>query len=71
MVHTAMTVAARSALNLEILCRCFALVCDFLVFDDLPLIETGEASSLDSGDMDKHIFSAGLRLNKAVPLFAN
>ncbi len=31
--------------------------------------ETGsaEAGSLDSGDMYKHIFSAGLRLNKAVP----
>ena len=33
--------------------------------------ETGsaEAGSLDSGDMYKHIFSAGLRLNKAVPFW--
>jgi len=56
------------ALNLEIFCRGFSLVRDFLVFDNLPFIETGEAGSLDSRDMDKHIFSAGLRLNKAVPL---
>src|SRR5271170_2854983 len=33
-----------SALNLQILCRRFALVCDFFVFDDLPLIQTAEAS---------------------------
>jgi len=71
LVHTAMTVAARSALNLEILCRCFSFVRDFLVFDNLTLSETAEAGFLDSRDMDKHIFSAGLRLNKAVPLFAN
>ena len=58
--------AAISALNLNILCRCFALIRDFLVFDNLPFIETGEAGSLDSRDMDKHIFAAALRLNKSV-----
>jgi hypothetical protein len=30
------------ALNLEILCRCFSLVRDFLVFDNLPLVEAAE-----------------------------
>ena len=35
-------------MNLEILCRCFSLVRDFLVFDNLPLIETAEAGLLDS-----------------------
>ena len=56
------------ALNLEIFCRRFSFARDFFVFDDLPLSETTEAGSLDRRDMDKHIFSAGLRLNKAVPL---
>jgi hypothetical protein len=68
LVHIAMNGCTRSALNLQIFCRCFSLIRDFLVFDNLPLIETAEAGFLDSGDMDKHIFSACLRLNKAVPL---
>src|SRR5208283_430621 len=55
------------ALNLEILCRCFALARDFLVLDNLPFIETGEAGSLDSRDMDELIFAAALRLNESVP----
>src|ERR1700674_5445912 len=59
---------ARSAVNLEILRRCFALVGDFIVFDDLPLIQAAEAGLLDSRDMDKHVLSASaLRLNKSVP----
>jgi hypothetical protein len=57
----------KSALNPEILCRCFAFVRDFVVFDNLPLIETAETGLLDSRYMDKHIFSAILRLNKSVP----
>ena len=48
----------RSAVNLEILRRCFALVGDFIVFDDLPLIQPAEAGLLDSRDMDKYIPSA-------------
>jgi hypothetical protein len=40
-------ISARSALKLEVLCRRFSLVRDFLVFDDLPLIETAEASGKD------------------------
>ena len=32
----------------------------------LPLIEAVDPGSLDSRDMDKHIFSAALRLNKSV-----
>jgi hypothetical protein len=31
-------------------CRCFSFVRDFLVFDNLPLIEAGEAGFLDSRD---------------------
>src|SRR5208282_4530973 len=58
--------SARSALNLEILCRCFSFVCDFFVFDNLPFIEAGEAGFLHRRDMDKHVFSAGLRLNKSI-----
>src|SRR6266511_3837795 len=59
----------RSALHLDILCRRFALIRDFLVFDDLPFIQTAETGPLDRRDMDKHIFSApALRLNKSVAL---
>ena len=67
MVHIAVTVAARSALNLQMFCRRFSFARDFFVFDNLPLGETAEAGSLDSRDMNKHIFSAGLRLNKSIP----
>ena len=58
--------AASSALNLQIFRRCLSLVRDFLVLDNLTLIETAEAGSLDSRDMDEHVFSAALRLNKSV-----
>jgi hypothetical protein len=57
----------RSALNLEIFCRCFSLVGDFLIFDNLPFIEAAETGFLDGRDMDKHIFSTTLRLNKSIP----
>ena len=43
-------------------CGCFSFVRDFLVFDNLPLIEALEAGFLDSRDMDKHILAAVLRL---------
>ena len=59
----------KSALNLEVLSRSFAPVRDFLVFDDLPLIETAEAGSFDRRDVDKHISAAAtLRLNEPKPL---
>ena len=58
-----------SALKFQIFCRCFSLASDFFVFDNLPFIETGEAGSLDRRDMDKHIFSAGLRLIKPYPFW--
>src|SRR6478752_7459000 len=42
---------------------------DFLVFDDLPLIETAEAGSFDRRDVDKHISAAAtLRLNEPIAL---
>ena len=59
-------ISARLALNPKIFRRRFALVRDFVVFDDLPLIETAEAGFLDGRDMDEHIFSAALRRNKSV-----
>jgi len=59
---------AQSALNFEIFGRCLALIGNLIVLDDLPLIQTAEASLLDSGNMDKHVLSASaLRLNKPVP----
>jgi hypothetical protein len=60
--------AAGSALDLEVLCGRFALVRDFFVFDDLPLIEAAKAGFLDSRDMDKYVFAAVLRLNETVTL---
>ena len=38
------------------------------VFDHLPVIDSIEAGFLDSRDMDKHIFSATLRLNEPIAL---
>ena len=59
----------KSALNLEALSRNFAPVRDFLVFDDLPLIETAEAGSFDRRDVDEHIFTAAtLRLDEPIAL---
>jgi hypothetical protein len=42
----------RLAVNLKIFRRCFSLIGNFIVFDDLPLIQTAEASLFDGGDMD-------------------
>ena len=59
----------KSGLNLEVLSRSFAPVRDFLVFDDLPLIETAEAGSFDRRDVDEHIFTAAaLRLDEPIAL---
>jgi hypothetical protein len=44
---------ARLAVNLKIFRRCFSLIGNFIVFDDLPLIQAAEASLFDGGDMDK------------------
>src|SRR4029077_12620197 len=56
-----------SALNPQMLCRCFTPVRDFLVFNDLSFIEPAETGSLDCRDVDKHILAAALRLNKSAP----
>jgi hypothetical protein len=59
---------ANSALNLKILCRRFAPVRDLLVFDDLPLIESGQTSAFDCRNVNKHILAAARRLNKSISL---
>jgi hypothetical protein len=46
------------SLDLEILRRRFALVGDFFVFDNLPLIQTAETSLLDRRNVDENVFSA-------------
>jgi hypothetical protein len=53
-----------SALNLQIFRRGLASVRDFLVFNGLTLVQTGEAGFLDRRDVNKHIFAATLRLKK-------
>jgi hypothetical protein len=59
----------RSALNLEILCWCFASIRDFLIFDNLPLIQTAKTGSLNGRDVDEHVFAtAARRLNEAIAL---
>jgi hypothetical protein len=57
-----------SALNLEILSRSFALVWDFVALDNLPFIQTAEASLLDCGNVDETALSAAtLWLNESIP----
>jgi hypothetical protein len=51
--HQAHHALGKSALNLQIFCRCFSLVRNFLVFDNLLLIETAEAGSPDSRDIGR------------------
>jgi hypothetical protein len=48
------------------LCRCFTLVRDFLVFDDLPFIEPAEAGALHRRNVYEHVLAAALRLDEAV-----
>ena len=57
-----------SALNFEIFCGNLSLVRDFLVFDDLPLIEGRQASSFDGRNVDKHILSSAVRLDESITL---
>ena len=47
--------------------RCLSFARDFLVLDNLSLVEAAEAGFLDSRDVNEHIFAAALRLNKSVP----
>ena len=56
-----------SALNLQVLRRGLAAVRHFLVFDHLALIEGGQTSPLDRGNMDEDILAATtLRLDEPV-----
>src|SRR3984957_10269973 len=50
------------------LCRCYTLVRDFLVFDDLPFIEPAEAGALHRRNVYEHVLAAALRLDEAVTL---
>jgi hypothetical protein len=59
-LNTWRLLSARSALKLEMFCRCFSFVRDFLVFDNLPLIEAAEASFLDSRDMVRRLSAPAL-----------
>jgi hypothetical protein len=63
--HLAILLAG-SALNRQIFCRCFSLVRYFLVFDTLPSLRLLKPALSTARDMNKHIFSAALRLNKSV-----
>ena len=38
------------------------------IFDDLPLIESGQTSPFDSRNVNKHILTASRRLNKSISL---
>ena len=46
----------KSALNFQVLCCRFASIRD--LFDDLPFIQTTEASLFDCRDVDKNVSSA-------------
>src|SRR6185437_8175477 len=58
----------RSTLNPQILRRCLAPIRDQLEFDRLPLVERGKAGTLHRRDVDEDVFTAALRLDKAVTL---
>src|SRR5215510_11673199 len=52
----------------EILRRLLAAVADHFIFDRLTLIESGQAGTLDRGDMDEYVFAAALGLNEPIAL---
>jgi hypothetical protein len=58
-------------LNFEIFRRGLAAIRDFLVLENLTLIQTRQAGLFDSRNMDKDILPTALRLNEPVSLFAN
>ena len=60
-----MTTPAR---GLEIFRRRLSPVRDFLVLDDLTVIQSRETGLLHRQDMDENVPTAVLRLNKPVPL---
>jgi hypothetical protein len=53
-----------SALDFEIFRRGLAPIRDFLVLDDLTLIQTGETGLLDGRDVNEYVFPAALRLDE-------
>jgi hypothetical protein len=53
-----------SALNLQIFRRRLAAIRDFLVINDLTLIQTGQTGLFDGRYVNKHVLSAPLRLNE-------
>src|SRR5215469_12568218 len=53
-------------LDFDVLCRRFAAVADDFELDLLTLIEGGESGTFHCGDVNEHILSASLRLDKAV-----
>jgi hypothetical protein len=57
-----------SALNSEIFRRSLSFIRGFFIFDSLSLIEGGQASPFDCGDVNEHIFAAALRLNETIAL---
>jgi hypothetical protein len=54
--------------DFDVLCRRFASVVDDFELDLLALIECGEAGAFHRRDMNEHVLSASLRLDKAVAL---
>src|SRR5271168_888726 len=62
-IRTGLPISAR---DLEIFRRALASIRDFLVLDDLTLIQTGQTGLLDGRDVNKDVFPAALRLNEPV-----
>jgi hypothetical protein len=53
-----------SARDFEIFRRGLASIRDFLVLDDLTLIQTGQTGLFDGRDVNEHVFPAALRLDE-------
>src|SRR6266403_1447046 len=56
------------ALNLEVLRRGLAAICDLFVFDRLSFVERGKASFLNRRNMNKNVLAATGRLDKTKTL---
>src|SRR6266496_3834990 len=57
-----------STADLEVFGGLLAPIAGNFVLNDLPLVESAQAGTLDRGKVDEHILAAALRLNESVAL---
>src|SRR6266446_1716736 len=57
-----------STADLEVFGGLLAPIAGNFVLNDLPLVESAQAGTLDRGNVDEHVLAAALRLNESVAL---